>query len=182
MKRTGQIILPTSTPNGELVGTLTHDLLPAPSARRGRWACVEHWAPDPADDPVNNPEAEDVLPIVAVGASSFDVAGDYTEELHDLFPVHVRASTGNNGPYRCDGEPTFASGNTTITVHGPLPDATADGELLIVRPARLHPTGRKELVVSRSSTTAAEGTFVKATPLGFEKLIDVINCEPEEEP
>lgn len=170
----------------QIVGRLTHDLAAAVNAKRGRWAAINEWVPDPDSSPIRNPEPEDVLDVSGVSASAFRVSGDITDELHDGFPILIRGSTPNaegytnDGLYFLDGEPGFAAGETTVTISGVLPDVgIVDGELVIVRPTVLKPTNRIVLVVSRSNTEALAQTFVKATPVGFEYLIDVINCTPE---
>lgn len=170
-----------------ILGRLAHDLTAATSAARGRWVTIEVWEPDPDSDPRTHPEAEDVLTITGVGVSAFIVSGDYTDELRDQFPILIRNSTPNSdnqtndGLYALDGDSSLAAGSTTIPIQGVLPDVTiTDGELVIVRPTVLRDSGRKVCVVSRWSVAATAGTFVKATPTGFEWLIDVLNCTREE--
>ena len=178
----------TGLPEGPFVGRLLHDLEAAPSADAGRWATIEIREPDMAANPVTAPDSSTLFAIVAVGSDWFEVAGDQTADLHEGFPIHVTNSTpnsdgrSNDGPYIVKGGPTYSSPNTRITIDGVLPDsAITDGHLTIVPPWPLKSTGRVVLVVSRSNVTAAAGTFVKATPLGWEHMIDVINCGPEED-
>jgi predicted secreted protein len=68
-----------------------------------------------------------------IGADTFRIVGDVTTLFTSGIAFRVTGSTGNDGRWYCHGNSTLDAGDTLIHVTGDITDATADGNIYLLR-------------------------------------------------
>lgn len=120
-------------------------------------AVLAVWKLDPAFDPVDDADVDNVWPITGVtdgSGGSFEVAGDLSEIIYPGMSIAITASTGNDGTYKVTSV-AFATGTTTITVLS-VPDATVDGTLTLLVPYHALDSGARICFSNRDTSATAE--------------------------